>query len=677
MPDTTSDSDETIPQMQTGLIKTLSRDHKFVHGSSIDTSPQTAKDSPTHVTIEEKRSPWETCLEYAKDHPDKEMALWKEEVANLLIFAGLFSGVVAAFAIESYHDVKGDPAEKSVLLLEKILAVQVNATIVHQTLPDVGVLSPRPPISSSARRVVIFNFLSLVLSVSTAMAGILCLQWIREYSRNPSGVPGSRREHLGIRFMRRQGLEKWHVFRILTSLPFSLLLATVFFFIGLMDLLLSVDRTAGAVISAVIGLFLIFLLFTTISPCFQLITNWGQCPYKSPQSRIFYQLRRLMSHWSCWRRRSADGGSVKDSGQWDWSDYDLEVYNELRDKNAAGVAHGLHSLGQMHLQDRKFAEAFYDCIQDPDIPTDLLQRNLEGADKARADLIEKVLRYKPRATSTGTLSEEEKKQQKHKRARDMAIFQTLAHLVERIEGDQPSAILLNQRIHLFLKLNEPPDAESPPVVAGHTDNVQGSAQVTNGAQTIAGANVAQDPSSTNGQPSVAEHEVLNANTNHAMPGDVGTDNEQTLLLSPQPATMSEEFNVADFVFVDCPLLSMHDLRDASLIPPDMRDNLRNRITTMLNRDVHWDGSYLLAIQRIFEFEFERPDNNVRDFEDMENTLSGWVTRARKRLDQEGNAEADERKGEISKVDKLQKYIGLLRRLKIRSLAASRRAVSSV
>lgn len=71
-------------------------------------------------SLEPKKSPWETCLSYAKKQIDDEIEVWKDEVDKLLVFvrleshytfaetnttnwpqATLFSGVAGSFAIES------------------------------------------------------------------------------------------------------------------------------------------------------------------------------------------------------------------------------------------------------------------------------------------------------------------------------------------------------------------------------------------------------------------------------------------------------------------------------------------------------------------------------------------------------------------------------------------------
>ncbi|KXN91221.1 hypothetical protein AN958_01919 [Leucoagaricus sp. SymC.cos] len=242
---------------------------------------------------------------YAKEHVNGEVEVWKDELDKLFLFATFFAGVVGAFALDSYHSVKQDPAERTVLLLRSILALQLNATNPQPNLPPgldpslipITAADPHVPISASDKRINIYNFLSLILSLSVVMAGILCLQWLREYNQDPSGIPGPRREHLGIRYMRREGMKKWGVFKILKTLPLILLLALLFFFTSIIELLLQVDKAATIVASVAIGITSFFMWITTLLPTVQGLVveffpnlRFPECPYKSPQTWIFLRL---------------------------------------------------------------------------------------------------------------------------------------------------------------------------------------------------------------------------------------------------------------------------------------------------------------------------------------------------------------------------------------------------
>ncbi|KDR68553.1 hypothetical protein GALMADRAFT_26527, partial [Galerina marginata CBS 339.88] len=125
---------------------------------------------------------------------------WKEEVQNLLIFAGLFSAVVTAFIIESYKMLQRDPNDAIISLL----------SVIANRLDNTTATIPTP---------VLLSFIgsgSLVLSLATVLIGIISLQWIREHQNYPNLPP---RECFALFNMRADGLKRWHVPKIFTALP--------------------------------------------------------------------------------------------------------------------------------------------------------------------------------------------------------------------------------------------------------------------------------------------------------------------------------------------------------------------------------------------------------------------------------------------------------------------------
>ncbi|OCH87110.1 hypothetical protein OBBRIDRAFT_796529 [Obba rivulosa] len=57
---------------------------------------------------EEKDKAWAKCAEDLRQH-DQELATeWKEQIDNLLVFAGIFSAVLTAFNVELYTQLNPD-----------------------------------------------------------------------------------------------------------------------------------------------------------------------------------------------------------------------------------------------------------------------------------------------------------------------------------------------------------------------------------------------------------------------------------------------------------------------------------------------------------------------------------------------------------------------------------------
>lgn len=149
--------------------------------------------------------------------------------------------------------------------------------------------------AASAIRINIFWFISLVLSLTTVLIGIVSLQWLREYQQYPQSLPSKQR--FALFNMRVEGLEAWYVPQIFAALPVLLQFSLVLFLMGLIDFLLASGTKVAIPVIITIGVPFIFLAWTTVIPSFQAFMMClplgkhadrvpQQCPYKSPQSRI-------------------------------------------------------------------------------------------------------------------------------------------------------------------------------------------------------------------------------------------------------------------------------------------------------------------------------------------------------------------------------------------------------
>ncbi|KDR71745.1 hypothetical protein GALMADRAFT_253491 [Galerina marginata CBS 339.88] len=149
----------------------------------------------------------------------------------------------------------------------------------------------------SSIRVNAFWFLSLVLSLTTVLVGIVTLQWLREYQSYPGLSP---RDTRAVFRMRSEGMERWYVWRIFTILPLLLQAALILFFGGIIDFLLALESKVAIPVAIVIGSALLFLAATTALPTLQGLFLYlpflfvrdlseppTQCPYKSPQAHAF------------------------------------------------------------------------------------------------------------------------------------------------------------------------------------------------------------------------------------------------------------------------------------------------------------------------------------------------------------------------------------------------------
>jgi len=213
--------------------------------------------------------------------------------------AGLFSAVVTAFIIESYKGLKQDSGDVANDLLLRILAQlkgSTNGTATTQSLTMVT-FSPSP----TAVRINILWFLSLIFSLATVLIGIIALQWLREHLRLQTDLEPQiafSLHHIAV-----ESLDRWYLPQIFTALPLLLQVGLALFLVGILDFLWSLNHTVAIPIAIAVGFSLFFLLWTTISPTMQalslLLPLWpwatrprSPCPYRSPQSWVFYRLLR-------------------------------------------------------------------------------------------------------------------------------------------------------------------------------------------------------------------------------------------------------------------------------------------------------------------------------------------------------------------------------------------------
>ncbi|KAK1216325.1 hypothetical protein PQX77_021048 [Marasmius sp. AFHP31] len=258
---------------------------------------------------------WEVIMKEVTSLDDGLVGGWKEDIDTLLVFAGLFSAVVTAFTIESYQWLQEAPEDTTVALLKQI-SQQMNGTSVPE--PDTFA------VSSSDVAINVLWFLSLIIALVDALFALLCKQWLREHRRHThTRTPD---EALALRWLRNQSLEKWHVPKILASLPMLLELALFLFLAGLLELLRTRHPVPFSIAMIVVGFAVVFYSGTTIIPAIDITRQalhvtedlWRErnypntdslsskfimtlpsmeyiCPYKSPQAWVAFQSLRLLS----------------------------------------------------------------------------------------------------------------------------------------------------------------------------------------------------------------------------------------------------------------------------------------------------------------------------------------------------------------------------------------------
>ncbi|GJE97511.1 hypothetical protein PsYK624_137320 [Phanerochaete sordida] len=229
----------------------------------------------------EKVSGWAGIEGHLFKHDTEEMEYYGKDIDTLLVFAGLFSAFLTAFVVQTYPMLTDDDSSTTNQLLALSVSMQLRTTgasvpsTVNSTLTSLIDAQPFSPPTSS-RAINILFFLSLVLSLSAALFGILAKQWLREYLRwnSPLALP---RENVLVRQDRIEAWESWNVAATMASIPALLELAMVLFLCGVVVLLWTLDDVVAIIITIFAALFLVAAAMFTLLPII-----YKRCPYKSP-----------------------------------------------------------------------------------------------------------------------------------------------------------------------------------------------------------------------------------------------------------------------------------------------------------------------------------------------------------------------------------------------------------
>ncbi|THU89002.1 hypothetical protein K435DRAFT_969281 [Dendrothele bispora CBS 962.96] len=202
---------------------------------------------------------------------------WRDGLDSLLVFAALFSAVITTIVVQTSLSLQKDWGEVTANLLMELIMVQRAGLsgIPVNTIP-ISQLSPSSQFTPRSVDVAINSlwFFSLAVSLFTALAAILCKQWIHQYVIMSS--TNSPRDEAHIHHFRFKGLDKWHVAGIIGLLPTFVHLSLGVFFGGLILFLHDLSPIIGGIVDVVIAL--TFVLYTIAN----LLPLWLiDCPYKT------------------------------------------------------------------------------------------------------------------------------------------------------------------------------------------------------------------------------------------------------------------------------------------------------------------------------------------------------------------------------------------------------------
>ncbi|CUA77358.1 hypothetical protein RSOLAG22IIIB_06673 [Rhizoctonia solani] len=231
---------------------------------------------------------WKTYVKEA-DQVDGELVDgWNKSTDVILIFAALFSAISTAFVIESYKDLKQDPADVSaqtLLIISRNIAAMANESQPTSVSPSLE-QAEAPPFTAplSAIFVNVLWFLSLSLSVAVSLISMLAKEWCLAFMSGRTGPPGPQARR---RQQRWNGLVNWKMQEVLMVLPSLIHLSLLLFAIGLCVFLWDVHFGVAIPVMFVTTIAAGVYVGCTILPFMD-----DYCPYGTVLSRLY---KRFMS----------------------------------------------------------------------------------------------------------------------------------------------------------------------------------------------------------------------------------------------------------------------------------------------------------------------------------------------------------------------------------------------
>ncbi|KAI0089543.1 hypothetical protein BDY19DRAFT_993133 [Irpex rosettiformis] len=260
-------------------------------------SEDTSNTGKTQYVLSGQPTGWAAMDKVIHEYDENKVKECKDDIDNLLVFAGLFSSILTAFLIQSYQSLLGDTSGQSQLGQQPVNQTAGYQLERSQIYPATSPSSPSTPTQPSTYniRVNALWFASLILALISASFGILVKQWLREYMAVTNPSPQAR---LRLRQLRCPALDTWMVFGIAAILPFILHLSLALFFVGLAYFTAPIHPSIRDTTIPLIGAWGFCFAAVTLLPLF-----FPRCPYRTTFlqllfSRIHRGMQRFTTHAS-------------------------------------------------------------------------------------------------------------------------------------------------------------------------------------------------------------------------------------------------------------------------------------------------------------------------------------------------------------------------------------------
>ncbi|KAJ7119463.1 hypothetical protein C8R44DRAFT_788116 [Mycena epipterygia] len=230
---------------------------------------------------------WSVYISEAEKYDKALVDSWRANMNGMLIFAGLFSAILTAFIIESYKNLQPDTTSQMTLMaLVQISHQLANST---NTIPFNATQMPPSPPKDAALICNILWFISLGLSLASALTATLVDQWAREFLQRTEMLPSPVKRARIFAYL-YYGLKRFRMHAVVGVVPLLLHMSLLFFFGGLVAFLYPINKTVAGVAAGILGIVMLLYASMTALPLVRF-----DCPYKTPLSTVLWSVYRYFS----------------------------------------------------------------------------------------------------------------------------------------------------------------------------------------------------------------------------------------------------------------------------------------------------------------------------------------------------------------------------------------------
>ncbi|KAJ7159857.1 hypothetical protein C8R43DRAFT_347678 [Mycena crocata] len=223
---------------------------------------------------------WSVYISEAEKYDKALVDSWRGNMNGMLIFAGLFSAILTAFIIESYKTLQPD---MNLVMLAHISQQFANAT------GTAAIPQAENPHHATSLVCNILWFISLGLSLASALTATLVEQWARDFLQRTEMLPSPVKRARIFSFL-YYGLQRFRMHAVVGLIPLLLHMSLLFFFGGLVAFLLLVNNAVAFVAASLTATIVLLYGCMTVLPLIRF-----DCPYKTPLSAVLWSVRRYIS----------------------------------------------------------------------------------------------------------------------------------------------------------------------------------------------------------------------------------------------------------------------------------------------------------------------------------------------------------------------------------------------